>query len=295
MKTLKVKVANKIATYEKAGGLIVCGNNDYQIEFEFDSDWDAYNEKTARFICGGRYQDVSFEGNICPVPVIVKSGLVEVGVYVADMRTSTGAKIGCYPSILCESSGKENQFPTLHDGKSCFVRYSENADGADYTEEWREGQNYIGIATSITEPTDKSGYTWSKFVADKLYKVNAYISGFFDAYHSGASDTVEFQLYVRTQKTIESKAPSVEAFLQSCRCGQHSVDSKENAVPVSGYISNYYDQYSDIPIKFYCTQTEDGYTFYIDWEGQHGGEYTVSWYVSPDEVGKYITIEKEAV
>ena len=47
-------------------------------------------------------------------------------------------------------------------GDSAFIRYSADADadGADFTEEWSEGQNYIGFATGQTAPTDKSGYTW---------------------------------------------------------------------------------------------------------------------------------------
>ena len=44
--------------------------------------------------------------------------------------------------------------------KSAFIRYSANADGTDFTEEWSEGQNYIGFATGQTAPTDKSKYTW---------------------------------------------------------------------------------------------------------------------------------------
>ena len=44
--------------------------------------------------------------------------------------------------------------------KSAFIRYSANADGTDFTEEWSEGQNYIGFATGQTAPTDKSGYEW---------------------------------------------------------------------------------------------------------------------------------------
>jgi hypothetical protein len=44
--------------------------------------------------------------------------------------------------------------------KSAFIRYSANADGTDFTEQWSNGQNYIGFATGQTAPTDKSKYTW---------------------------------------------------------------------------------------------------------------------------------------
>ena len=49
-------------------------------------------------------------------------------------------------------------------GDSVFIRYSANADGADFTEGWSEGQNYIGFATAQEAPADKSGYTWVLFV-----------------------------------------------------------------------------------------------------------------------------------
>lgn len=46
------------------------------------------------------------------------------------------------------------------------IRYSKYADGTDFTEKWSKEQNYIGFATGQTAPTDKSGYTWSKFVGE---------------------------------------------------------------------------------------------------------------------------------
>lgn len=51
------------------------------------------------------------------------------------------------------------------DGDSVFIRYSSNADGEGFTEEWTEGQNYVGIATGKSAPTDKSGYSWGVFAA----------------------------------------------------------------------------------------------------------------------------------
>lgn len=58
-------------------------------------------------------------------------------------------------------NGTENfSANTTLQGDSAFIRYSANADGTDFTEEWSEGQNYIGFATGQTAPTDKSGYTW---------------------------------------------------------------------------------------------------------------------------------------
>ena len=112
MKTLHVSVANKIATYNKADGVIVCGNDDYKIEFDFDADWDAYETKKARFVSNGKYEDVEFTGNICPVPVMYKTGAVEVGVYIdgENMSTTTGATITCTPSIKCATDKAKPEY-----------------------------------------------------------------------------------------------------------------------------------------------------------------------------------------
>ena len=50
MKILHISVLDKKATYLNRDGDIVCGNSDYVIEFAFDAEWDAHEEKIARFI-----------------------------------------------------------------------------------------------------------------------------------------------------------------------------------------------------------------------------------------------------
>lgn len=101
MKTLHIAVVNKVATYTRRDGAIVCGNKDYQIEFVFDSEWDGINTKTARFVWGGAYYDQEFTGTICRVPMIVGTDSVLVGVYAGDLETTTPAVIPCQRSILC--------------------------------------------------------------------------------------------------------------------------------------------------------------------------------------------------
>lgn len=80
---------------------IVCGNKDYKISFNFDSEWDAYEQKTARFIFNGQYIDVLFSGDVCDVPQINNADYCAVGVFAGDLRTTTPAIIGCDRSILC--------------------------------------------------------------------------------------------------------------------------------------------------------------------------------------------------
>lgn len=101
MKKLNITVANKVATYSQRDGFIVCGNSDYQITFTFDSEWNEYAVKTARFKWNDSYTDVVFEGNIVNVPIIQGASQVEVGVFTGNICTSTPAIIPCVRSILC--------------------------------------------------------------------------------------------------------------------------------------------------------------------------------------------------
>lgn len=101
MKTLRINVKDKIATYFQRDGVIVCGNKGYKIVFTFDEEWDEYTTKTARFIWNGKFTDKKFEENECEVPVINDATHVTVGVYAGNLKTTTPAEIPCLISILC--------------------------------------------------------------------------------------------------------------------------------------------------------------------------------------------------
>lgn len=102
MKILNVNITNKVAVYSQRGGEIVCGNDDYQIKFTFDAEWDAYNSKTARFKWNGFYYDATFSGDTVSVPRILNASYLEVGVYAGEtLHTSTSAVITCLPSCIC--------------------------------------------------------------------------------------------------------------------------------------------------------------------------------------------------
>ena len=114
MKTLHITIRDKIATYMKRDGEIVCGNSDYQIEFDFDNEWDAYADKTARFIWNGQHFDQPFSGNICRVPVIKNTTSCLVGVYVEDLETTTPAQIDCLKSVLCNNTTRYSESDVIY-------------------------------------------------------------------------------------------------------------------------------------------------------------------------------------
>ena len=100
MPIINITVRDKIA-YREDGSLpfIVSGNSDYAVVFDFDSEWEEYTTKTARFIMGGGYTDVVFDGCECAIPTLRGGGVLEVGVYAGDIRTTTSAEVGVKPSV----------------------------------------------------------------------------------------------------------------------------------------------------------------------------------------------------
>lgn len=112
MKTILIPVIDKIA--QSPDDEIVCGNSDYYIEFAFDSEWDGYDVKTARFVYSGKKTDVVFEGNTVQVPVMANTTKVFVGVFSGDLRTSTPAAIVCRPSILCKGGMPHDPTPDVY-------------------------------------------------------------------------------------------------------------------------------------------------------------------------------------
>ena len=74
---------------------IVCGNSDYIVAFECDSEWDAYTEKTAvfSFVRRGRREsiEVPFGGYACYAPALHGIDRVEIGLTAGQIRTTTPA------------------------------------------------------------------------------------------------------------------------------------------------------------------------------------------------------------
>lgn len=101
-KVISVIVRDKIAT---AGNdaLYICGNSDYVAVFDFDSEWEQYDTKTARFVWNGQHQDVVFSGNECPVPVISDTHSFRLGCFAGNLKTSTAAYVCAKKGILCGS------------------------------------------------------------------------------------------------------------------------------------------------------------------------------------------------
>lgn len=104
MHTIQVSVRDKIAT-QTDGTVIINGNSDYNIEFDFDAEWADLNNKIGIFAYNDAaahkwaYQTVMFSGNTCTVPILRDIHCVYVGVTAGNVRVTTPAKVQCRLSI----------------------------------------------------------------------------------------------------------------------------------------------------------------------------------------------------
>lgn len=110
---ITINVKNKIAALQD-DTLIINGNSDYVIKFDFDAEWDAYETKTARFVTARGYTDVVFSGDEVAVPVITDAISVRVGVYAGNLRTTTPAVIFCRRCITDGSGSPADPAPDVY-------------------------------------------------------------------------------------------------------------------------------------------------------------------------------------
>ena len=98
MHSIKVTVRDRIAQAEKKA--YICGNGDFVVEFDFDSEWESFSVKTARFKYDDQYIDVVFTGNTCNIPKIYNADTIRVGVFAGNLIVTTPAVIIVSRSIL---------------------------------------------------------------------------------------------------------------------------------------------------------------------------------------------------
>ena len=104
MHTIQISVRDKIAT-QTDDTVIINGNSDYSIEFDFDAEWSDLNNKIGIFAYNDAaahkwaYQPVMFSGNTCAVPILRDIHCVYVGVTAGNVRVTTPAKVQCRLSI----------------------------------------------------------------------------------------------------------------------------------------------------------------------------------------------------
>lgn len=130
MPDISIKIRDKIAQTQGSPE-IVCGNSDYAITFDFDSGWDDYESKTARFVwrdlTTGKimYFDVVFADSIVSVPAVYNTDKILIGVYAGDIRTTTPAAVPC---ARCITDNQPAHDPPPEDVYEQLLEYLANLD-----------------------------------------------------------------------------------------------------------------------------------------------------------------------
>lgn len=114
-KQIVIDVNNKIACLEDKEQFLVCGNNDYEVLFNFDSDWDGIEAKTAVFVYGDTPIHMPFVGNICEGVAVENATLCAIGVFAGNIKTTTGATIQCLTSIRDIGGVPKEPAPEVYD------------------------------------------------------------------------------------------------------------------------------------------------------------------------------------
>ena len=114
MPDINITVAHKVAVSDTQS--IVCDNSDYTVHWTLDEDWNAYDTKTMRTIyMDGTYTDKVFSGDTIALPVCTVPGVVQIGLFAGDIRTSRVAILRALPSVRSADGAPADPTPDVYD------------------------------------------------------------------------------------------------------------------------------------------------------------------------------------
>ena len=160
---INIIVKNKIAKAAQ-DFIVICGNSDYLINFDFDDEWNEHEVKTARFSFTKNgvkeFIDIVFANNVCNMPVLSNISTVEIGVFAGDLRTTTPCLLSCKNSILCESGAPVeppediyNEIIELcNEALTTAKSVEEKAEAGEF--DGKDGQDYVLTDTDKQEIAD---------------------------------------------------------------------------------------------------------------------------------------------
>lgn len=99
IKTIRIYVRDRVAD-SRSVQYYVLDNDGYEVIFDFDDEWAAYDVKTALFVYGSGSQPVVFSGNVCHFPRIKDTSMIQIGVFAGNLQTTTPAIVYGRNSIL---------------------------------------------------------------------------------------------------------------------------------------------------------------------------------------------------
>lgn len=114
MPDINITVTRKVVACDAPA--IVCDNSDYTVHWTLDEEWSAYDTKTMRTIyMDGTYTDTVFSGAEVELPVVTVPGVVQIGLFAGDIRTSRVASLRVLSSVRSASGAPANPTPDVYD------------------------------------------------------------------------------------------------------------------------------------------------------------------------------------
>lgn len=102
MPKINIHVKDRVATAAN-DPVIVCGNNDYTVNFLLDDEWSGFTTRACVILYkyGNVWKNmqVLFEGSECTLPALRGVSYVCIGLTAGDVRTTTPAVVSCLESI----------------------------------------------------------------------------------------------------------------------------------------------------------------------------------------------------
>lgn len=163
MPDINITVAHKVAVSDTQS--IVCDNSDYTVHWTLDEDWSAYDTKTMRTIyMDGTYTDTVFSGGVVALPVCTVPGVVQIGLFAGDIRTSRVAILRALPSVRSADGAPADPTPDVYDQLMELIK---GLGGADPEAIKTAVAEYL--AAHPIEETDPTVPAWAKAETKPTY------------------------------------------------------------------------------------------------------------------------------
>lgn len=156
MPDINITVAHKVAVPDTQS--IVCDNSDYMVHWTLDEDWSSYDTKTMRTIyMDGTYTDTMFNGDVITLPVCTVPGVVQIGLFAGDIRTSRVAILRALPSVRSAAGAPADPTPDVYDQLMELIKGLGGVDPDDIAKAVAEY-----LAAHPIEETDPTVPAWAK-------------------------------------------------------------------------------------------------------------------------------------
>ena len=163
MPDINITVAHKVAVSDTQS--IVCDNSDYTVHWTLDDEWSAYDTKTMRTIyMDGTYTDTVFSGAEVELPVCTVPGMVQIGLFAGDIRTSRVAILRALPSVRSAAGAPGDPAPNVYDQ---IMELIKGLGGADPEAIKTAVAEYL--AAHPIEETDPTVPAWAKAETKPTY------------------------------------------------------------------------------------------------------------------------------